>query len=484
MKNSVGITVLFIVLISLGWISLLLTPRNKVENEIKAHVDQAEDYVNRELYQKAIEEYNAALKIREDERIWELKLDAFNSLYEWKADDFYNSYLEASQEAAKKYPMNVDFQVGLADLFLVREDYVAAYKSLSSAIESGNKDEKVLDYRFRVKYAFKLQSTYYLDYHPCVNSHFSVIRRKGEWFYLNAVELATEDSKVYAFAGPYTRDGYRLVSFEDRCFLIDSKYVIQGIADFVPEDSGIFSDGLIPIKHEGKYNYYDILGDVQFDKESYDYAGSFSNGTAAVCKDNKWFIINKEGEAIDDKIYEDIVLYRDGTYTKNNVKLFKYNGKYHLIVKDEERGEFDDVDILTTDGLIAVCQKGKWGFVNLEGEMKIEPKYLEAKSFSNGLAAVYNGTDWGFINKNDELAIDYQFLDVDYFDNGRNCFVASNVEEKLTVDFREEVDGEILDVEYDTHLEEMEDGSYQAVGTKTVTVVTKQWQIISVYNEI
>ncbi len=484
MKNSVGISVLFIVLISLGWISLLLTPRNKVENEIKAHVDQADDYINRELYQKAIEEYDAALKIREDERIWEMKLDAHNSLYEWNSDDFYNSYLEAAQNAAKKYPMNVDFQTTLADLYLEREDFVSAYKSLSAAIEFGNKDQKVVDYRFKVKYAFKTQVAYYLDYHSCVNGYFSICRRKGEWFYLNAADLSTENSKAYAFTGPIGKDGLRLVSFEEKCFLMNSKSVIQGIERFIPEASGIFADGLIPIKYEGKYHYYDILGDVQFDKESYDYAGSFSNGTAAVCKDNKWFIIDKNGEAVDDKVYEDVVLFLDGTYSKNNIKILKYGGKYHLIVKEEERGEFDDVDILTDDGLIAVCVNGKWGYVNFEGEMKIEPKYLEAKSFSNGLAAVYNGTDWGFINKNDELAIDYQFLDADYFDNGRNCLVASYVEEKMTVPYEETVDGEILSVEYDTRLERQEDGSTKVVGSKTVNVRTKQWQIISVYNEI
>ena len=484
MKNSVGITVLFIVLISLGWISLLLTPKNKVENEIKAHMDQAEDYVNRGLYQKAIEEYDAANQIRDDERIWELKLDAHNNLYEWNPDDFYNGFLTASEEAAKKYPLNADFQTTLADLYLVKDDYVSAYKSLSKAIEAGNKEQKVLDYRFKVKYAFKLESPRYLDYHSSLNGSFSVCRKKGEWYYLNASDLTNENNKTYAFTGPIGKDGLRLVSFEGRCFLMNSKSVIQGIEKFVPEASGIFADGLIPIKYEGKYHYYDILGDVQFDKESYDYAGSFSNGTAAVCKDNKWFIINKNGEAVDDNVYDDVVLFLDGTYTKNNVKIFKYSGKYHLIVKDEERGEFDDVDILTDDGLIAVCVNGKWGYVDFEGEMKIEPKYLEAKSFSYGLAAVYNGTDWGFINKNDELAIDYQFLDVDYFDSSRNCIIACYEEEQMTVPYDQEVDGEILEAEYDTRLERQEDGSLKVVGTKYLTVRTKVWHVITVYNEI
>ena len=96
----------------------------------------------------------------------------------------------------------------------------------------------------------------------------------------------------------------------------------------------------------------------------------------------------------------------------------------------------------------------------------------------------FNGTDWGFINKDGELAIYYQFLDVDYFDNCRNCLVASYVEDQVVVPYDEPVEGEILEAEYDTRLERQEDGSVKVVGNKTLTVRTKIWQVITIYNEI
>ena len=59
----------------------------------------------------------------------------------------------------------------------------------------------------------------------------------------------------------------------------------------------------------------------------------------------------------------------------------------------------DKIDILTEDGLVAFCKNGKWGFVNTAGEVVLEPKYENARSFSNGLAAVCEDGKWGFVDK-------------------------------------------------------------------------------------
>jgi len=485
MKNTTVITVLLVVVIAFGWLAAVLAPRNKVQTEIDAHIQQADDYIDRKLYQKAIEEYDEALKLKPDERIWVMKLDAHKNLFEWNEKDFYKKYLQAAKDCAKLYPMNVDFQITLADLYLYKEDYVSAYKSLSDCIAAGNKDEKIADYLFKVTYAFKTQQTLYLDYKPLVNDFYVVSRREDKYYYLKAVDRSYDYNSLYAFAGPIGDDGIRLITNDLGNFLIDSNNVIQGIIKDVPEDCGIFSDGLIPIKTNGKYSYYDILGDVQFNKAQFDYAGTFINGTAAVCKDGKWYIIDKDGNATDDQKYEDIVLFQDGTYTKSDVKLLKYGGKYHLLNKGEEKGEYTDADILTDDGLIAVCQNGKWGFVNFAGEMKIEPQFMEARSFSNGLAAVYNGESWGFINTEGQLAIEYQFPDVDYFDKSHNCMVVTFVEEERSFDLNEEItEGEVLSEKRTEYTKTNEDGTTEVTGTKKVLIRYTRYQLITLYNEI
>ena len=516
MNKTTTITIVLIVVIVLGWMSAILAPRNKEEAEINAHLGQAEDYVNRELYQKAIEEYDEALALKPDEHIMALKLEAYKNLFEWDDKQFYKKYLQAATDSVHSYPMNVDFQLTLAELHAYKNHYDLAYKSLTKAIENGNEDKRITDYLLKVTYAFKLKSTTFIDYKPYLNDFYPLSKRPEKWYYVNASDL-TSDYAYYEFAGRIGEDGIKLILADNKCYLINSKSVIQGFIDFVPEECGVFADGLIPIKHNGKYSYFNIVGDREFEGE-YDFAGTFANGNAPVCNNGKWFIIDKTGKAVDDKTYDDIALFQDGTFTKNKVKLLKYSGKYHLINNDQEVGEFDDVDILSDDGYIAVRVNGKWGFVDNNGEMKIEPQYIEARSFSNGLAAVFDGTNWGFVNKNGELAIEYQFPDVGYFDNYGNCMVANYVEEKLTValDYVVE-DGEVISEEVFYYGEAEEETTQQTEetlsgdesketgdenqtddtdpssptettkerkGRKTIVVKYKRWQFITLYNKI
>lgn len=70
--------------------------------------------------------------------------------------------------------------------------------------------------------------------------------------------------------------------------------------------------------------------------------------------------------------------------------------------------------------LIAVKQKGKWGFMDVKGKMAIAATYERTYNFSEGLAAVKKGGKWGFINKNNKFVIKPSFSSVstDEFYNG------------------------------------------------------------------
>lgn len=70
--------------------------------------------------------------------------------------------------------------------------------------------------------------------------------------------------------------------------------------------------------------------------------------------------------------------------------------------------------------LIAVKQKGKWGFMNLKGKMAIAATYQRTHNFSDGLAAVKKGGKWGFINKNNKFIIQptYSAVFIEQFLNG------------------------------------------------------------------
>ena len=124
---------------------------------------------------------------------------------------------------------------------------------------------------------------------------------------------------------------------------------------------------------------------------------------------------------------------------KNGVKSLKHIGDplYTVYVNDESIGKFENVSFVTNDCMIAVCENGKWGFIDLQGEFVIEPQYICARSFSNGLAAVYDGNAWGFIDTDGKLAIPYQFIDVGAFAESGYCLVIS--EQKIDEDTKEKI---------------------------------------------
>lgn len=103
------------------------------------------------------------------------------------------------------------------------------------------------------------------------------------------------------------------------------------------------------------------------------YARNFSEGLAAVQrdKDGEMGYINKKGRVVIPLVYDDAFPFSEGL---------------GLVKKD-----------------------GRYGFVDLEGEV-IEPRYLRAGSFSEGLAVVKaeNG-DWGYINRNGDWVIEPQY---------------------------------------------------------------------------
>lgn len=71
-----------------------------------------------------------------------------------------------------------------------------------------------------------------------------------------------------------------------------------------------------------------------------------------------------------------------------------------------------------SDGLAAVKQKGKWGYVDVKGNIAIAPIYLNVRDFHEGMAAVKTEKGWGFVNKENKLIIADKYFDALDFSEG------------------------------------------------------------------
>ena len=153
MKQSKLISMVLITLMVCGWALALLKDDSAENEEYLRHVEMAEEYVQRGLYQKSIEEYDSALAIRNTEDVWKCKLDSYERCYE-ENKKIYNDYLNAAQTAVSYYSSNVEYLITLANLYITRNEYLAAYKALEKAINNGMDDVSVNELLFDVTYAY------------------------------------------------------------------------------------------------------------------------------------------------------------------------------------------------------------------------------------------------------------------------------------------------------------------------------------------
>ena len=70
------------------------------------------------------------------------------------------------------------------------------------------------------------------------------------------------------------------------------------------------------------------------------------------------------------------------------------------------------------EGLAAIEQNGKWGFMDKQGKIIIKPKFEIVRDFSVGLAAVLLNGSWGFIDKKGKIIMEPQFECVREFSEG------------------------------------------------------------------
>jgi len=62
-----------------------------------------------------------------------------------------------------------------------------------------------------------------------------------------------------------------------------------------------------------------------------------------------------------------------------------------------------------TGHLFPIVQNGKWGYIDVRGEVVIKPQFRMAFEFSEGLAPVVIGTKFGYVNERGVVVINPQY---------------------------------------------------------------------------
>jgi hypothetical protein len=193
---------------------------------------------------------------------------------------------------------------------------------------------------------------------------------------------------------------------------------------------GEFVRNIAPVEKDGKWGYMNTAGStakMQYDR-TYPFSG-VSGGEVSLAKSGDTYVLlDKNFREVLTGLAEVKTDYY-GACARGGVVFAKktLDSKYSMYRLDKnadgtvtatDTGKvFDDADSFG-DTYGAVKEGDKWGYVDRDGNYKIEPQYENARSFGAGLAPVQTSGKWNYIDENGIVMIDKGFIDAYPF-NGK-----------------------------------------------------------------
>lgn len=409
-------TLVAVVLVFMMALSIYTMINSSIEQkaELDALQKQATELAEKGLYDKAVDKYKAMIfldnKVDYHIAICNLYRDSGNM----------SERVFKCEETVAQFPNEPAVYATALQTYIDGNMLNVAFEMLGKFDGRQLQSAEVDKLRDTIEYSFFCE---YLDSdevgEPCGN--FVTVCREGKWGYIT---MRGDDfvKPGYVKAGPFGLNSAAVLTEDGAWYQLGADGIMaQNISSLVEgkiEDVGITNDGLTPICVDGKYGYYNENFEKVFGE--YDFAGGYNHGVAPVRTGDSWSIVNTEGKIIADG-FQDISLDHRGLCCMQERMAVKKDGKYYLAGMDGKaigKQKFDEMKCVSGGTMFAVKLGGKWGFVDLEGKIAIEPAYEDAHSFSNELAAVKKDSLWGFINEKNKMVIPAIYSDCSSMSSG------------------------------------------------------------------
>lgn len=410
-----GMFLAMVGLLVVGW---LAAAKNLISVPADFHrlVKEAEKYESEELYIRAIDSYKEALTFNPDSMDVQLRIAR-----DYLAVGDEKAFTSRCEEilSAKEYPVSVASE--LADFYIERERNESAISLLKKAMKYHKNNEELESRYEKVRYTYKDLYVNAEEIGSLVNdsAYFVTDGRYGIMTNKGGIRIRNMNE----WCGPYSSDGTLAPVLKDGEFYFADtngyRYEVPAKEDQM-EALGILTDNIAPAKIAGTYGYvnaqFEHLSDFQWDD-----ATQIQDGIGAVKQGEKWALINEKMELKTDYLYTDVKRDENGFFFAHDRAFVKTGDSYQMIDKKGNvigADSYEDAVPFASDQPAAVKKDGKWGFVDVDGNLVIEAQYEEAGSFSNGLAPVKTATGWGYINQKNELVIADEFMGAKNFYKG------------------------------------------------------------------
>ena len=418
------IAAVLIALLVLGWMSLLIDTK-KEKAAFLRYCSQGAEYAEKHLFQKAIQQYEEALKIKADPLVSNELINAYRAGLQ-DGTVTAAKYEQALQKACEQYPDSTEYWKELATHYTEKRNFSKAKSVCEQAIKAGVAYSQMEDLLDVVNYSVMEKRRAFSNV---------IMSPKGVFTVLNDEKWGILDSNAeesvrcnYQYIIPVSTNGYSVRVTERDTRVLDSKGVVQYLFEYEIHYGRAFGNDRIPVMLEDETWSYFNCPQGAMEEERYENASAFTGQYAVVRSNGEWMMIDAAGPREKIEKFDDVKLYQNGEFLyTDNYFVASRNGRYGLYnINGEPVNSFTakDMDNYYGEAVAFSDDNGQWGYVDQEGKVLIEPQYLCAKSFSNGLAAVYNGEAWGFIKPSGKLVIDYKYRDASYFTAKGVCAIS------------------------------------------------------------
>lgn len=417
MKKLMPVVLALLMVLS---VYMLISERMSTKKEYEALIQEARELGASGVVIRSSQAYDKALELKDD---FDIELEKIEMYYN---NDYFDSAVNLAEDFVDKYPKEVKGYEFLCKLYIEDKEHSDFFNIVKEVNKRKLKSQAIDEMLASIKYVYDIGYSSYEEVKDASGGYWEV--KKGDfWGYLGSTGSLVIDYK-YKSVSPFVLDKAAVEEPDGSLYYIDTDGnktnapVVEGNVT----DIGVFTE-IMPVAVDGKYGYYTNKYEYKFG--SYDYAGTFSSGLAAIRTGDKWQIIKNTGELLVTTEFSDVVIDNREVCFRNNRIFVATDDKYYMI--DElgnkvSENTFNDAKVFLSELPAAVKIGDKWGFVDTTGALVIEAQYDDALSFVNGFAAVCKDGKWGYINTSNEICIEFQFDGALNFNENNVSFVKEN----------------------------------------------------------
>lgn len=415
--KSILIGVVCVALLILSWY-VGTTAETDAQKQEKL-LDEATLYLNDEIYVKAVpllEEaasYNEAMRGEAEDKLKDAYLQLMNT------QGYMRKYTNLLDEQMNRENAAEEVFLEAANFYLERGKLKDALAVMKAGVEK-NGGAHISELYENTRYAYRANRALYDDVTAIFNGGAQVMR-DGKW----GIAAATGELVIpceYEYISTFS-NGEAVAFTSERTMGVDkNNNRIALCHDNVLAVSN-FAENRVWIKLEDGWHIAN--GDFTKGGVAFEEVGMFSNGASPAKKDGKWGLINVAGNQwVLEPEFDGIIMDELGRAYTQNLVFVKNGAQVLLLVRDEKSKEFSKLSEEFEDarpfenGFAAVRKDGKWGYIDTEGNVRIDFTFDEALSFGQHLAAVKIGDMWGYINTQGKQVIEPIFYSARSFSGG------------------------------------------------------------------